>query len=113
MLGLVCVWLDGFGLATIASALTCFDYGGVASETCTGIGNNDIHAINIRLWMGARPNRGHRGTAIPFTCANLGCINLGLAWPGLAWLVRHMPIESQMRCDTDVHLLVVRCKIAS
>ena len=52
LLDLVCVWLDGFDLATIASALTCFDFGGVASQTCAGSDNNDIHAINVRLWMG-------------------------------------------------------------
>ena len=45
LLDLVCVWLDGFGLALVASALTWFDFGGVRSQTCIEFGNNDVSCV--------------------------------------------------------------------
>ena len=86
LLGLVCVWLGGFGLALVESALRWFDLGGVSSQACLEFGNNDIPSFNIRLWMGSRVNRGHRVTAILITSANLGYLILSLVWPDLASL---------------------------
>ena len=89
LLGLVCVWLGGFGLALVASALRFFDPGGVSSQICIEFGSNDVHSFNVRLWICSCPNRGHRIAAILITLANLGCLSLGLAWPekaSLGWL---------------------------
>ena len=91
LLDLVCVWLDGFGLASVASAwpgLGLISVGFVVKHASSSVVMM-CHMFNMRFWLGSGPNRGHRVTAILMTLASLGCSSLGWAWPDLApleWL---------------------------